>query len=82
MMGILDSVGACRTQVGGTQMGFMDDAKENVAEGVEKAKDAVGDAAEFVKDKSGDAAEFVKDKAGDASEFVKDKLDGDDDKSA
>ena len=64
------------TQLKGTNMSFIDDAKENLAEGFEKAKDALGDAAEVVEEKAGDAADFVKDKAEDVTEFVKDKFDG------
>ncbi len=49
-------------------MGLLDDAKENIVDGVEKAKDAA----------SG-LGDFVKDKAEDVETFVKDKLDGDED---
>lgn len=42
-------------------MGLLDDAKENIAEGMDAAKEKVGEAAEFAKDKAGDAADFAKD---------------------
>jgi hypothetical protein len=74
----------------GLTMSFIDDAKENIAEGFEKAKDVAGDAGEFMKGKAEEAGEFMKDKAEDVEEFAKDKagdvssmvknaLDGDED---
>jgi hypothetical protein len=59
----------------GLTMSFIDDAKENIAEGIEKAKEMAGDAGEFMKDKAEDVGEFAKDKAGDAADFAKDKAD-------
>ena len=43
-------------------MGFIDDAKENLSEGLDKAKDVAEDAGEFVKDKVTEASDFVNDK--------------------
>ena len=63
-------------------MSFIDDAKENMAEGFEKAKDAAGDMSEKAKDMAGDVSEFVQEKAGEVSEFVKDVFDGEDDAAA
>jgi hypothetical protein len=43
-------------------MGFVDDAKENIAEGFEKAKDVAEEAGEFVKDKVTDVSDHVHEK--------------------